>query len=414
MITFVRQARLGELKMHNRMINSFVAHITTAVASQHQEVLKRTSIMNFRAHREFAFARRAGSTTINKKEAYRKRHRRRHGLAKPENTLQEKMKQKRVMFQLSRLSQTPPTSSNFDIESVTSIIGETLKAAQNRTRRFFLPASEGDRPAYIPLKMDGKWWARNIAVALLPAFILMIIFEYHIPQYEAFFAEVNQQEKDRLMDVMGYNEEQYSTIQGDNLIEDSSGPKSTINPTILNDDNKQSPSLFELIQRIESLEHLLDDKKKKERILRYELERSNQSGVQNRIEDRMIEKLAKERDEKNLKHEVDSTSNHIVNLAENVIALCIKLREEGLVIIDTLRSLSQNKTLDEDVNFQQLDVADNSLQKSENATSYSASSAEKKNTANKTSEDAKDQGVDDPPLTAFISWVSSFLSGRAK
>jgi hypothetical protein len=63
--------------------------------------------MNFTALREFAFARRAGSTTINKKEAFRKKHRRRHGLAKPENTLQEKIKQKRVMFQLSHLRQTP-------------------------------------------------------------------------------------------------------------------------------------------------------------------------------------------------------------------------------------------------------------------------------------------------------------------
>jgi hypothetical protein len=257
--------------------------------------------------------------------------------------------------------------------------------------------------------MDGKWWAWNIAVALLPAFILMIIFEYHIPQYEAFFAEVNRQEKGRLMEAMGYNEEQYSTIYGDNLIEDSSGPKGAINPTILNDDNKKSPSLFELIQRIERLEHLLDDKKKKERILRYELERLDQSGVQNRIEDRMIEKLSKEKREKNLKHEEDSTSNYIVNLAEKVIALCTKLRKEGLVIIDTLRSLSQNKTLDEDVNSQQLDVADSSLQRSENASSYSASSAEKKNTAN-----AEDQGVEDPPYTAFISWVSSFFSGRAE
>jgi hypothetical protein len=352
----------------------------------------RTVIINATASPTFGLPKRSGSTEHYQQEAFRVTNRKYQGLTK----LREKNKQERVIFLKARLRKTKPELSTFNIESMINGLGELIKAAQHRTRRFLLPGYEGDRLAHTPLKMDGKWWAWNLALAALPALLLMIVFEYHIPEYEAFFAEVNRQQKDRLMEAMGYKEEQ------DSFLPKTEHECDEIIPHLLDDKKKQ-----DVFQRIERLERLLDDKRKQNALLRYELERLDQSGIQNRIEDRMIEKIAKERAEENVQQNENDMSNH-TSMTGRLISLYNRLSKEGMIIINDLRLLL-NYTFKDGVSFNGLDIEELNTDKSEDV----PLERDEKD-INIISENAKDKKTKDLRFATLVAWLSSYFSRRAK
>jgi hypothetical protein len=353
-----------------------------------RKTLIRTVMIKATASRTIGLAKRSGSTEHYQQEAFRVANRKHQGLTK----LREKYKQERVIFLKARLKKTKPELSTLNIESMINGLGDLIKAAQHRTRRFLLPGYEGDRFAHTPLQMDGKWWAWNLALASLPAFLLMLVFEYHIPEYEAFFAEVNRQQKDRLMEAMGYKEEQ------DSIFPETEHECDEIHPNLLDDEKKQ-----DLLQRLERLERLLDDKRKQKVLLRYELERLNQSGIQNRIEDRMIEKIAEERSEENMQQSENDMLNH-AGMTGRLISFYNRLRKEGMIIINDLRLLL-NYTFKDGVSFNGLENAEQSTGESEDV----PSERDDKD-INITSKNAKEKETKELHFATLVAWLSSFFS----
>ena len=237
--------------------------------------------------------------------------------------------------------------ANTDVESVAKIIEVTLQSAQNRARGFFLPPQEGDRPTRIPLQMDLKWWSWNIAVALTPAFLLIILFEYQTPQYEAYFSEVNELQEKRLMEAMGVEEplhvsdicDEGNAIPGREIsmdVSEASNPRTDGNVK-----GEQDRTVVQLLQRIDRLERIFHDKAGKERILQYEMERLHQSGIQNRMEDKMIIELAERHKRSGMKDTEDlaSVETQIARAAEKFKALYNNSLEKGRNVYDILNNL---------------------------------------------------------------------------
>lgn len=251
-----------------------------------------------------------------------------------------------------------PLGGNTDVKSVARIIEDTLQSAQNRARGFFLPPQEGDRPTRIPLKMDLKWWSWNIAVALTPAFLLIILFEHQTPQYEAYFSEVNEQQEKRLMEAMGIEEPLHVSDICDEHI---AIPEREIRMDVSEASNahtdgdvkgEQDRTVLELLQRIDRLERIIHDKAGKERILQYEMERLHQSGIQNRMEDKMIIELAERNKSSSMKDTEDLTSvtTQIARAAENFKALYNNKFEKGRDLYDILHSFFDIKSSNNESN----------------------------------------------------------------
>lgn len=379
--------------MRYRRMYSFIEKEAYKLVFYECKTLFRTVMLNATTSRSFSLVKKSGSAENYQQEAFRITNRKHQGLTK----LRGKIKQERVTLLKSRLRKGKPELSTSDIDSMMNGLWQLLAAAQHRTRRFFLPEYEGDRFAHTPLQMDGKWWAWNLALASLPALLLMLIFEYHIPEYEAFFAEVNRQQKNRLMEAMGYKEDQH--------LETEQKCDSGIHPNELEDENQQEPSSSDLIQRIERLERLLEDKRKEKLRFRYELERLDQSGVQNRIEDRMIEKIAEERKKENTQQsEIDMP--HLTGLTGRLIAFYNKLREEGMIIRNDLHLLL-NYIFKEGIIMHE--HSERCPNESEDVPSGSES-VEKDEGINNIAENAQAKETGVLYCASLVSWLSTFFS----
>lgn len=380
--------------MRHRRMYSFIEKEAYKLVFYERKTLFRT--LNATARRSFSLVKKSGSAGNYQQESFRITNRKNQGLTK----LREKLKQDRFILLKLRLRKGKPELSTSDIDSMMNGLWQFLAAAQHRTRRFFLPEYEGDRFAHTPLQMDGKWWAWNLALASLPAFLLMLVFEYHIPEYEAFFAEVNRQQKNRLMEAMGYKEDQ--PLERSNTENECDSGRY---PNELEGENQQEPSSPDLVQRIERLERLLEDERKERLRFRYELERLDQSGVQNRIEDRMIEKIAKERKEQNAQQsEIDMP--HLTGLTGRLIAFYNKLREEGMVIRNDLRLLLNNSLKEGVIRHE---YSEGSSDESEDVSSGSES-AEKDEGINNIAENAEEKETGVLYFASLVTWLSTFFS----
>ena len=290
----------------NRIINSYLRNHPSSLVGQvcsRQEIIKNP--LRQRGVCEYG---RLSRATLDRPRTFSTTKSKKRRTIKPLRSSKNNIRVERKGRISSSQTDKQFTIENLDVDAVTKQFGDVVNAAQDRFRKFFIPPS--DRPVRVGPTMDGKWWAWNIAYALAPAFLLTLFFQYQRPQYEAYFEEANRSQRERLMQAMGMeNEDELAVIRveqkelapftkvaadGPTTAAVDEGDCIARNGEQLTDENQQGHDLLELLQRIDRLESIIKEKQRKERIIQFEMERLNQSGIQNRIQDRMIVEYAQE------------------------------------------------------------------------------------------------------------------------
>lgn len=253
------------------------------------------------------------------------------------------------------------SGKNTSTFAVPQSVTNMLQQAQDRTIVFFnVPIiKERWKNRRAGPVMNTEWWIWNIALALMPALVLAIFFEYKTPQMHAYYEKLNNEQRNRLRQVImaedlevEENDDAADIESGYNKVEeninaphvpishhnDGDGAETNVIPLAgqipqqKNDEIKQRTlpqslpplkpvemtkvDIPELQRRLELLEyklqqfensgqiregpkHELEKKRQKqerlkERQLKYQMERLQQSGIQNRLEDKIIGIILKE------------------------------------------------------------------------------------------------------------------------
>lgn len=274
--------------------------------------------------------------------------------------------------------------------------------------------SDHPRAKRVGPKMDRKWWAVNIALALSPAVMIALVCEYQRGPMEEYFQGVRERERKRIMGEFDIEEEEaeaalaklgripleeeskksfsdrvadsasilYTSamgmITGDDGGSDSGDKEidhqEETQGTQTDDEQKMSStpadtdiseetetdsktqaggtSTNELLRRIEALEKQVQsktvaeerEKQRRAHQIKYRLERADQSGVQNRMEDGWIDEWKREREEQKRKllkaqtsdgKQVDLTLTGLIK--ENMRRKEEAVREFGKSSIDAMK-----------------------------------------------------------------------------
>ena len=274
--------------------------------------------------------------------------------------------------------------------------------------------SDHPRAKRVGPKMDRKWWAVNIALALSPAVMIALVCEYQRGPMEEYFQGVRERERKRIMgefdieekeaeaalaqlgripleeeskktfsdrvadsasilytSAMGMitgdeggsdsgdkeidHQEETQGTQTDDEQKMSSTPADTDTSEETETDSKTptgGTSINELLWRIEALEKQVQlktvaeerEKQRRAHQIKYRLERADQSGVQNRMEDGWIDEWKRKREEQKRKlleaqtsdgKQVDLTLTGLIK--ENMRRKEEAVREFGKSSIDAMK-----------------------------------------------------------------------------
>ena len=274
--------------------------------------------------------------------------------------------------------------------------------------------SDHPRAKRVGPKMDRKWWAVNIALALSPAVMIALVCEYQRGPMEEYFQGVRERERKRIMGEFDIEEEEaeaalaklgripleeeskktfsdrvadsasilYTSIMGmitgneggsdsgDKEIDhqeetqgtqtdDEQKMSSTTADTDISEETETDSktqaggtSINELLRRIEALEKQVQlktvaverEKQRRAHQIKYRLERADQSGVQNRMEDGWIDEWKREREEQKRKllkaqtsddKQIDLTLTGLIK--ENMRRKEEAVREFGKSSIDAMK-----------------------------------------------------------------------------
>ncbi len=262
--------------------------------------------------------------------------------------------------------------------------------------------SDHPRAKRVGPKMDRKWWTVNIALALSPAVMIALVCEYQRGPMEEYFQGVRERERKRIMGEFDIEEEEaetalaelgripleeeskrsfsdrvadsasilYTSVVGMIIGDHQEGTQGTqtaneqkmsstpVDADISEETETDSKppadgtSINELLRRIEALEKQVQlktvaeerEKRRRAHQIKYRLERADQSGVQNRMEDGWIDEWKREREEQKRKlleaqrsdgKQVDLTLTGLIK--ENVRRKEEAVREFGKSSIDAMK-----------------------------------------------------------------------------
>ena len=197
------------------------------------------------------------------------------------------------------------------------VVSEKLQEAQAKLHAFF---GSYERPPRVGPIMDIRWWFWNWAFGTLPALAIVIFCEYQRPQYEAYHEQQIRRQQDKFKGFIDLEQE------------------------LLDDEPQQNDSEFDLAakdkdahiimlhQRIENLETKFRKQQqlqqRKQYMLEYADTRANQSGVQNRNDDRTLDELLARQQNPNISMEEPGVS----------------LKEQLLLILTDIQSFAQQFT----------------------------------------------------------------------
>ena len=177
-----------------------------------------------------------------------------------------------------------------DFNKVGDTVESRLTQAQEWVYKFWRAdgVSAGPRPERSTLNMNGQWWFWNVLLMAAPGISIALYCEFKAkPEMHYMLGKLDEEQRARILGETIQGEEEVFEMDNDDLqrIQES------VNVKVSNDDSDEDEnlSLLALKQRLDTLESQLYKKDKQlDHLRRYQLERTQQSGVQNRIEDKMI------------------------------------------------------------------------------------------------------------------------------
>ena len=166
-------------------------------------------------------------------------------------------------------------------------VGETVERRLTQAQEFVFKLWRGDKGPRAERKgpvMDQHWWFWNIMLMSLPGIMIGLYCEFIAkPEMHELLSKLDEEQRARILGGTLEAEEEFHEMG----TEDVHRLQKSVNEEIESDNG--DITLLALKQRLDLLEAQL---KKKDRQLdhlrRYQLERTQQSGIQNRIEDKMI------------------------------------------------------------------------------------------------------------------------------
>lgn len=184
----------------------------------------------------------------------------------------------------SRLEMPSIDLQKIDFNKVGDAVESRLTQAQAFVYKFWRP--EGPRPERSKLNMDDRWWFWNILLMSVPGICIALYCEFKAkPEMHELLAKLDEEQRARILGETFEAEEEVFEMSE----QDVKRLKNSVNAEISDGDGDENLTLLALKQRLDALEsQLLKKDKKLDHVRRYQLERTQQSGVQNRIEDKMI------------------------------------------------------------------------------------------------------------------------------
>lgn len=172
-------------------------------------------------------------------------------------------------------------------------VGETVGSRLTQAQQFVFDIWRGEkagppRPERTGPVMDRRWWFWNILLMSVPGTLLGLYCEFIAkPEMHEFLGKLNEEESKRIMGAGFEFEGETATIS----IQEMSNENVMKAQAIVEEpENEENLSLMALKRRLDALESQLKEKDRQlDHLRNYQIERSRQSGIQNRVEDKMIE-----------------------------------------------------------------------------------------------------------------------------
>ena len=175
-----------------------------------------------------------------------------------------------------------------DFNKVGDSVESRLTQAQEWVYKFWRAEGTGPRPERSTLNMNGQWWFWNILLMAAPGISIALYCEFKAkPEMHYLLGKLNEEQRARILGETLQGEEELLETGKDDVQQKAE----SFNVKVANADSDEDEnlSLLALKQRLDALESELYKKEKQlDHLRRYQLERTQQSGVQNRIEDKMI------------------------------------------------------------------------------------------------------------------------------
>jgi hypothetical protein len=174
-------------------------------------------------------------------------------------------------------------------------VGETVESRLTQAQQFVFnfwrggEKAEASRPERTGPIMNHKWWFWNILLMSVPGTLLGLYCEFKAkPEMHEMLGKLDEEQRKRIMGAGFEFDDKEESIS----VQEEMSTEDTIKAQAIDEEleSEESLSLMALKRRLDAFEFEL---KKKDRQLdhlrKYQIERSQQSGIQNRVEDRMIE-----------------------------------------------------------------------------------------------------------------------------
>lgn len=191
--------------------------------------------------------------------------------------------------------------------------------------------------------MDERWWRWNIALAMMPAFLLMLLLRSVEDDMREHREGSGRRNAERLEAVTMGMEKEVSSLS----VTASNNNNNDMNNENDND-NTSSSSVPELLARIEALERT---RRQERRLEEYEKQRAQQSGTRNRADDRFLDEWIdrKKKDKNDDNHEPTSWQEKIkLTLTETGTVAVQRGTEAGAAVLKSC--LAKGRELWEEYN----------------------------------------------------------------
>jgi len=234
-------------------------------------------------------------------------------------TKRQNMHEKPSSIQRKKIkSQLMKKEAITSMQSITKVISENWRTHIPLFSRF-----ETEEFRKGPVVMDRNWWIWNLGLATLPAFCLAILCESFREEMEEYYKEMDGKQKKRIFGRENlYDEDDIhgNTLNMDKELSSVKEENSKIRKALERDVNDSfneekishesklsDTDLNHLLQRIEALERSETRQRAIHHHQKYELERTHQSGIKNRVDDKRAKRyLKQEKPEKKIEKNEDT------------------------------------------------------------------------------------------------------------
>lgn len=197
-------------------------------------------------------------------------------------------------------------------------VGETVGAVGTRltqAQQFVFDLWRGGEKAGAPRPertgpvMDREWWFWNILLMSLPGMLIGLYCEFIAkPEMHEFLGKLFDEQRKRIMGAgFEFAEEKAPVAIQEMSNEDATKTQATVEEL----ESDENLSLMSLKRRLDALESQLKVKDSQlEHLRKHQIERSGQSGIHNRIEDRLVEHWKSQRKPSTDKAEDDTDGDN--------------------------------------------------------------------------------------------------------